>query len=471
MFSRFGHDPRRDRPAAAAAFGYRAAVIRESPSGVGAPGVAGLGRSLGLAHCVRARDALRARGFVLVLGLALGLLAPTAAAAQAVSFDAAIGLAARTPAVRASERALAARTSGDARISGTTEASRFYAMPGVRAFTAEDRGFEGQVQLGHSWNLAGLAGSQRRTAVEERRARAAEGRAAALSHRLLAARAWMSLREAEAHLGTAREALGLAERSLERTERAASVGLATRADVAEARAYVSEARADVLGVQGELVDAQVDLGAALGSADVERLATEGALPVPPLPAPEEIERVLRDVSGTPEVVAARLRVLASRAREVEVAAARGARFDADVIAYRESPAGLLLFGQLGVSVPLADLAARERALVREETELRAGHAEEAALAWQREAHRVAHEVEHTAAVAESFRRERVPSLEALLAARERQLAAGETTVLVLLDTTQRVVEARAALTRADTEHAWAAVRAWLLLAVRGTHAE
>jgi outer membrane protein TolC len=401
---------------------------------------------------------------VFVLGVIVVLLRiPVVAQAQEVSFDQAIGLAARTPAVRASERALAARTRGDARITSTTESSRFYAMPGLRAFSAEDRGFEGQVQLGHSWNLAGLAGAQRRTAAEERRARAAEGRATALAQRLEAARAWMSLREAEAHLVTSREALGIAERVLERIERATEAGVATRADVAEARAYVSEARADVLGVQGEIVDAQVELGAALGSADVERLATSGALPVPSLPGAEEIERALRDVAGVPEIVAARLRVVASRAREAEVAAMRGTRF--------ESPAGLLLFGQVGESMPLADLAARERALVREETELREGQAEEAALAWQREAHRVAHEVEHTAAVAGSYRQERVPALEALLAARERQLVTGESTVLPVLEATRRVVEARAALTRADTEHAWAAVRAWLLLALRESHAE
>jgi outer membrane protein TolC len=414
--------------------------------------------------------AVLARGCGIALGAYLALLAPGRAAAQAVSFDQAIGFAARTPAVRASERALRSRTEGDARISSTTEASRFYAMPGRRALTAEDRGLEGQIQIGHSWNLAGLAGAQRRTASEERRARAAETRATALAQRLAAARTWMSLREAEAHLATSRETLGLAERVLERTLRAESAGLATRADVAEARAFVSEARADVLGVQGELVDAQVELGAALGSADVEHLATEGPIPVPEVPAPEAIEQALRDVSQAPDVVAARLRVVASRAREVEVAAARGARFDADAIAYRESPNGLLLFGQVGVTVPLADLAARERSQVREEMDVLEGGAEEAALAWQREAHRVAHEVEHTAAVAESFRSERVPALEALVAARERQLTAGETTVLVLLDATRRAVEARAALTRADTERAWAAVRAWLLLAVRSAHA-
>ncbi len=396
----------------------------------------------------------------------LALSLPATARAQAVSFDEAIGLADRTPSVRAEERALEERRAGDGRISDITEASRIFAMPGVRALSEEDRGFEGQVQLGHSWNLAGLADAQRRTARQEREAREARARAVALSQRLLAARAWMSLREAEAHLGTAREALTIAERVLERTERAEAGGVGTHADIAEARAYLSEARAAVLAVQGEIVDAQITLGAALGTGDVETLSTAGEIPAPPIPTPAEIERVLGDVTDVPEVVAARLRVLASEAREAEVAAARGPRLDADVMVYRESPGGLLIFGQLGFNLPLADLAARERSVVREETALREGEAEEATLAWQREAHRVAHEVEHSAAVAESYRAELVPSLEALLAARERQLTVGETTVLVLLDSTRRLVAARAALTRAQTEHAWAATRVWLLLSVR-----
>jgi cobalt-zinc-cadmium efflux system outer membrane protein len=398
--------------------------------------------------------------------VAAALAVPSAARAQGVTFDDAIGLADATPAVRAEERALEARRSGDARISDVTEASRIFAMPGVRAIAEEDAGFEGQIQLGHSWNLAGLADAQRRTARQEREAREARARAVALAQRLLAARAWMSLREAEAHLVTARDALAIAERVLERTQRAAAASVATRADVAEAQAYVSESRAAVLAVQGEIVDAQVDLGAALGRADVETLTTAGEIPAPAIPDPAEIERLLTDVEHIPEVVAARLSALATRAREAEVAAQRGPRLDADVIVYRESPNGLMIFGQVGVNLPFADLAARERSVVQEEAELREGEAEEAALSWQREAHRVAHEVEHTAAVAASFRTELVPSLEALLTAREQQLTAGETTVLIVLDATRRLVLARAALTRADTEHAWAATRAWLLLAVR-----
>ena len=126
----------------------------------------------------------------------------------------------------------------------------------------------------------------------------------------------------------------------------------------------------------------------------------------------------------------------------------------------------MIFGQIGVNLPLADLAARDRSVVREEAALREGEAEEAALAWRREAHRVAHEVEHSHQVVLSFRDELVPALEALLAVRERQLVAGETTTLLVLEATRRLVSARASLTRAETEAAWAATRAWLLLAVQ-----
>jgi cobalt-zinc-cadmium efflux system outer membrane protein len=393
---------------------------------------------------------------LILFGLGLVLVFASPAGAQSVSFDEAIGLSAATPAVAGEERALAERVEGDARISDVTESSRLYAMPGLRALSDEDRGFEGQVQIGHSWNLADLAGAQRRTAARERQAREARARSVALEQRLSAARAWMSMREAEAHLATAREQLALAARIVERTERARAAGVATSADVAEARAFLSQARATVLAVRGEIVDVQVSLGAALGRADVETLGTDGPLPEPPLPEPAAIEQSLADVTRMPAVEAARLAALAMHAREVELAAVRGPRLDVDLTAYRESPAGLLLFGQVGVALPLADLAARERAIAREE----------AALAWRREAHRVAHEVEHTREVVRSYRDELVPALETLLAAREQQLAAGATTTLLVLEATRRLVEARASLTRAETEAAWAATRAWLLLAVQ-----
>ena len=385
--------------------------------------------------------------------------------AQSISFDEAIGFSESAPRVAGEARALEQRQAGDARISDTTEASRIYLMPGLRALSEEDRGFEGQLQIGHSWNIAGLADSQRRSARMERDARAAEGRFRALAQRLIAARAWLSLREQEEHLRAVEETVALATRVLERTERAVRGGVATQADVAEARAYLAEANAARLMAEGAIVDAQVVLGDAMGRADVETLSTTGALPRPSLPTPQEIETTLRDAEGAPPVVAARLRALANDARDAELSSARGARVDADLMAYRESPGGLLLFAQLGVQFPLADLAARDRSVLREETTLLEAQADQAVLDWQRQSHTVAHEVEHTRGVATLLEGELVPSFVTLVEARERQLAAGETTVLIVLDATRRLVDARVALARANTERTWAEMRAWLLLSL------
>jgi cobalt-zinc-cadmium efflux system outer membrane protein len=400
-----------------------------------------------------------------IVGLTVAWFFASHASAQSISFDEAIGFSESAPRVAGEARALEQRQAGDARISDTTEASRVYLMPGLRALSEEDRGFEGQLQIGHSWNIAGLADSQRRSARMERDARAAEGRFRALAQRLIAARAWLSLREQEEHLRAVEETVALATRVLERTERAVRGGVATQADVAEARAYLAEANAARLMAEGAIVDAQVELGDAMGRADVETLSTTGALPRPSLPTPEEIETTLRDAEGAPPVVAARLRALANDARDAELSSARGARIDADLMAYRESPGGLLLFAQLGVQFPLADLAARDRSVLREETTLLEAQADQAVLDWQRQSHTVAHEVEHTRGVATLLEGELVPSFVTLVEARERQLAAGETTVLIVLDATRRLVDARVALARANTERTWAEMRAWLLLSL------
>ncbi len=399
------------------------------------------------------------------LALLVALVPARSAAAQAVSFDEAIGLSLDAPLVRGEARALEARRAGDGRISDTTEPSRLSLTPGARVLSEADRGFEGQLAIGHAWNLEGLADAQRRSARSEREALGVALRARALEQRLAAALAWLNLREAELHREAADEARALAERLLERARRASRAGVATAADEAEALAFLSEARAALLAVHEEIVDAQVELGAALGRGDVETLRTEGPLPTPALPSAPEIERRLAERARVPSVELERLRAVAARAREVEHAAARGARLDAELIVSRESPSGLIVFGQVGLSVPLADLAARERALDREQATLHESRAEEAALAWRREAHRVAHEVEHATATLASYREELLPALEALVQVRERQLAVGETTSFYVLDASRRLAAVRAALAEAETRAAWTTSRAWLLLAL------
>lgn len=398
--------------------------------------------------------------------LALVLLAWSShgLAQDAISFDAAIGLAEEAPELQALDDALEARRSGDGRISDVTELSRAYVVPGVRVLDEQDRGLEGQVQLGHSWNLAGLADARRRSAGEERDALSARTRAAALSRRLEAAYAWIVLYRAEQALALAEDAGRVASELAERTAGAAARGVLTEADHAEADAFEAEAEALALAAEGERVGARVALARAMGTSAPAELTTSGALPEPPLPEPESIASRLSDVDRLPRVVAARLAAAAIRARDAEVSAQVGLRLDADLIVYRESPAGLMIFPQIGLQIPMADLAARDRSVIAEQGTIAEGTTEATRADAMREAFEVAHEVEHARATVSLLETRFVPALERLAALRARQLAVGETTVLITLDAQRRLLRARSELVLGEAARAWAEVHAWLLLA-------
>ncbi|MFO0681648.1 MAG: hypothetical protein U0234_06340 [Sandaracinus sp.] len=398
--------------------------------------------------------------------LSLLLVAPPGiASAQAtLTFDEAIGLAEDAPELQALDDALGARRRGDERISDVTELSRAYVIPGVRVLDEQDRGFEGQVQIGHSWNLAGLADARRHSARDEREALSARARAAALARRLDAAYAWIVLFRVERSLALAHEASGIAADLAERTAGAASRGVLTEADRAEADAFAAETAALELAAEGERVSARIALARAMGTDAPSELATTGELPSPPVPEPERIAAQLRDVDALPRVVAARLTAAAIRARDAELSAQAGVRLDADLIVYRESPAGLMIFPQIGLQIPMADLAARDRSIVAEQGTIAEGATEATRADALREAYEVGHEVEHARETLALLETRFVPALERLVALRARQLEVGETTVLVALDARRRLLRARDELTLAQATRAWAEVRAWLLLA-------
>lgn len=397
--------------------------------------------------------------------IALVLASPSVGRAQdAISFDVAIGLAEEAPEVQALGDALEARRGGDDRISDVTELSRAYVVPGVRVLDEQDRGFEGQLQIGHSWNLAGLADARRRSAGEERDALSARARAAALSRRLEAAYAWIVLHRAERTLVLAEDVGRIATELAERTAGAAARGALTEADHAEADAFAAEAEAFTLAAEGERVAARVALARAMGTSAPGALATSGALPMPTLPEIEAIATRLSDVDRLPRVVAARLAAAAIRARDAEVSAQVGLRLDADLIVYRESPAGLMIFPQIGLQIPMADLAARERSVIAEQGTIAEGATEATRADALREAFEVAHEVEHARATVTLLETRFVPALAHLVELRTRQLAVGETTVLITLDARRRLLRAQSEQVLAEAALAWAEVRAWLLLA-------
>jgi cobalt-zinc-cadmium efflux system outer membrane protein len=388
------------------------------------------------------------------------------ARAQEITFDDALALTEVAPDVRGAERALAARREGDARISEViTSPTEIQLMPGVRALSEQERGFEGQIGIAQGWSLSGLGGARRRAAEVERAALAAERRAMALSRRLEAARAWIELSILEQQVALAAMELRLAAALRERLERAAEAGVATSADASEARAFEGEIELSALVTEGQRLAAVLALGAAMGAPAAERARTAGPLPSPELPAHDALEARLMDVDALPIVDAARLAAIAERARGAEAAALGGATMQTGVQLYREAPDGLMIFGQLAFGVPLADLTARERARAGAEAERLEARHETLVLAAQRDAIAITHEVEHTRREERTLRGSIVPALELLVDRREAQLRAGETTTIALLDARRRLVAARSRLARSAGVRAWAEIRAWLMLAV------
>ena len=397
--------------------------------------------------------------------LVVGALWPGVAGAQAITFDEALSLTEASPEQRARERELQARARGDAEISEIiTSPLRIDAQPGVRMLVQESSGFEGQLTVQQAWSLADLGGARRRTARHERDALAAQARAVALEARLGAAHAWLALRATEEALELARAEAALAHELAERAERSAGAGVLTAADAADAAAFAAEAELRALAIEGTAVQARVALARETAREASHDLRTEGEAPVPELPAPEMIEARLADAERHPSVVAARLATIALRAREVEAAAEVGPELTTGVVLYRESPGQFLLFGELGVTLPLADLAARQRSQILAEAERIEGDEERARLAVRALAVEVAHEVEHARREEALVTDTVLPSLERLVSAREAMLAAGEGTTLALLDARRRLVAARARAAEVRAGRTWAELRAWLLLA-------
>lgn len=381
-----------------------------------------------------------------------------------VTFEDAIALAEQTPELAASRAALEARRHGDARISDFHESLRIYLMPGIRALTESARGFEGQVQLGFSHNLGELGSAQRRTAAHERAALDARSRTLTLSQRVVAASAWIALRAAELGTEVASETLAAARDLRDRTRRAADAGVLTEADAVEAETFVAEAESLRLALEGTRIEARIGLATAMARTEVDALATRGEWPSVELPETETLEARLRSVEQLPAVLAEQARVAALRERGRELDAEQAPRLDADVMVYRESPGGLMIFGQVGLSFGVTDRQARARATIDEERELAAGAVEALREQALREAHRLAHDVEHARHAEGALAEHLVPELERLVALRERQLAAGQVTIFVALDARRRALAASLRLASARAERARAETHAAIWLA-------
>jgi outer membrane protein TolC len=401
--------------------------------------------------------------------LALLLLVPAPAAAQGVAFDEAIALSQGLPVVEGTARALAERESGDVDLGGTSQGVAIQASPGVRVLSEQDRGFEGQLSVVHSWNLGDLTGTRRRAARAERDVLAAEVRAEALRARLEAAHRWIVLWRVVQLEQVLDEERTLAERLGALTARGEAAGVRTRLDTLEAAAYLADVSIRDVALEGERHDASVALAVAMARAPNGELVASGPLPAPSLP--DDLHAAIEGADRLPAVVAARLETVAERAREAETASGFAPQLGLGAQIQRESPSHLIVLGTLTLNVPLFDPGQRARSTSRAEAERREGRHGQARLEAQETLALAVHDVEHQRREERAVLEQLVPSLTTLIDLRERAVQAGEGTVFELLEARRRLLVARARAIDARAARTWAEVRMWILLAELAQHAE
>jgi len=383
---------------------------------------------------------------------------------QALSFDAALGLARSTPAVMGRAQAAHDKAALDDEIAAVPFNPQLTVQPGWRFSPADARQPELLAEIVQPWNLSGHSGARRRAARVEEDALLAQARVAALDARLGAARAWIDVWAAERLLEEARREEAIAGELERLVARAASLRALTRADLAEARAYHAEARGTVLAAEGDLYLRGVSLSREVGSPEVAPLRTAGPLPSPPIPSAGELAALLQQAVSLPLVEARALQARAARAREIEDHAARGTILQLGAVVQRDAPGGLVVSGLARVTFPFFERGERERAGMRAEAAALDGERAQALLTARADVASSVHEVEHTGAMLAVIRDDLVPASREAAQTRRRIFENGGATLLEVLQSDRAAVVAASRQWRIDAEHAWARTKLWLLLA-------
>ena len=382
-----------------------------------------------------------------------------------ITFDEALGLATRAPAVAGAESAaVEQRRVGDS-VSSVVANPTLTVQPGAAKDPLDGQWkYMGEATLMQGWNLSGLPGDRQAAVRAEGEQLLAEARAAALSHRLGAAQAWMELWAAQQSLADSLQEAELAREFSDRMARAAAAAAYTRAEAADAATYAAEAHVLALAAEGDVVDRGYQLAVNMGYESEKALTAAGALPRPPAPDRADWPAVLAAASKLPAVAAHKLASDASRARDVEARSSRGWGLGTGVKTTRDYLGTWGAQAVLELSFPVFDRGEREAAPQAAAAARAEGEFREARAVAATELARSLHEVEHTGEVLEAIEKELVPAAEANAKARQASMLAGETTVLEVLVARRVWASARAKQTRALATHAWARVKVWMLLA-------
>jgi outer membrane protein TolC len=399
--------------------------------------------------------------------LAVGLLAlglPPEAGAP-ITFDQAIGLASRAPAVAGAEAAATEqRRVGDS-VSPVIANPTLNVQPGAaRDPLTGSWAYMGETTLLQGWNLSGLPGDRKASIRAEGDQLGSEARAAALSHRLAAAQAWLDLWAAQQSLADAMQEHELASEFSAKMARAAAAEAYTRAEAADAATYAAEAHVQAIAAEGDVVDRGYQLAVTMGQEAEKPLVAAGPLPSPPSPARSDWPALLEAAGRLPAVAARRLAADADRAREAELRSMKGWGLGTGVKGTRDYLGTWGAQAVLEVSFPLFDRGEREAAPMAAAAARAQGEFQEARAVAATELARSLHEVEHSGEVLAAIEGELVPAAEANAQARQASMRAGETTVLEVLVARRAWAAARQKRNRAQATHAWARVKVWMLLA-------
>jgi len=316
----------------------------------------------------------RACAAVIVVAVGSALSVPASAdrnEATEISFDEALALGEESPSVDVTKRALEARERGDEKIRGAAGATHLTFMPGALVEPREISGFDMQATVTQGWNLGGLGEGRREAASLERGTLSASVRARALRARLEAARRWIDLDVIEEVAQIVEARIGSAETLVEGRERALVTEVGTVQHVEAAKATLAQLRQRRLTLEGNQFAAATQLALAIGRAPTEdRLVAVGDRPDPILPDVEEIRSAVMNVDAAPDVVVAKVRETAARARAVEASAEYGPTLITG--AQAERPAGDL---RAWVESIVAKVMNPARTGIRTLSSLSAGHAE------------------------------------------------------------------------------------------------
>lgn len=389
-----------------------------------------------------------------LLALALG--------ATPLTFDDALSLAARTPLVTASRRAVEGRRAANGRVSSLTANPSIGLQPGVRT-NALGTGPEFIGTLTQSLNASGYGAARKESLALELAHEEGGARLEVHLARLGVAEAWLGVWSAQGVLAEARRELELAGDLGARVERAAKSGAITKADAAAVRAWVAEAHLAVLSAEGELFDTGVQLNRALGLDVAAPAQVSEVLPALAVPAPEALARSLDQAARAPAAQVALQLKDAEEARARELLASRGTWLQVGATGGREGLGDVVALATLSVTLPVFDTGQREAAPLH----AAAAHAEGARAVAVSEAIAeralVTHELEHTQETLEVVQLQLVPASDEAAQGTQRRMEAGEATSQEWVLARRTALTAHSRLVRARASHALARFRAQELI--------